>query len=733
MHTRCQLQKRSSQKIDKASKFAKIDLKSAYWQVELDDAAKELSIINTHKGLYCLNRLLMGMKNSSSIFQRAIEHILKGIPGVVVYQDDVMIVAESTPQLQKRLSAVHKRLKDHNVTINLDKCADCTDELRFLGFVFSGTGIRPDDSLLTKIRDMPRPETQKQLVSFLGLVNYYARFVQDFAETCVPLNEVRNAKTQELSWNEDCERSFIALKEKLTSKPVLHPFSLSKRSTLTVDASCKSIGAVLSQENHPCIFISRKLTPAETNYSNIEREALAAVWACKRLKHFLVGKQFTLRSDHRPLIHIYGPNTSLRSEISPRLLKFSLKMMQFDFQIEHIPGKQNTIADSLSRMADSDPEVTVPQIHFSETCVGIDQLRQETCADKFLCDLKRRIINGDWTKVTKRELPFKKKAMQLTVDENDCVRLGSKVVPPQNLFRRVFEIAHQSHNGMQATLTLIQQEFFWPGMRQHVEAWVSNCDICRRSRFKGADTTHKWPSDSNPWTRIHIDWAQHPRAGNILVIADSTTGWLEAAICSNRSTGLVIEHLRALFARFGVPHLLVSDNAPEFVCREFREWLGNIGCRLMHSPEYRPQANGLAERMVRVVKSSLRCYNPSKSSITAFLHRVLFVHRNTAMRNGSTPAQQMLGRTARCPILSHFKPLEEVLYKPNAKAPARAVTFLFRQGQNTSLVSHSDGRTVLAHDAQLSRAGEENPDNSLNERPVRNRALPNFYGDMLIY
>ena len=162
--------------------------------------------------------------------------------------------------------------------------------------------------------------------------------------------------------------------------------------------------------------------------------------------------------------------------------------------------------------------------------------------------------------------------------------------------------------------------------------------------------------------RIQIDWAHLPRVGNILVACDASTGWLEAAFCPNRSTGAVIDHLRAVFARFGVPRLLVSDNAPEFTCAEFRDWLGGVGCRLMHSPEYRPQSNGLAERMVGVIKSSLRFYNPSKSSITAFLHRVLFVHRNTAVRNNSTPAELMLGRPARCPILSHFKPSQRLLY-----------------------------------------------------------------------
>lgn len=152
----------------------------------------------------------------------------------------------------------------------------------------------------------------------------------------------------------------------------------------------------------------------------------------------------------------------------------------------------------------------------------------------------------------------------------------------------------------------------------------------------------------------------------------------------------------------------------------------------MHYPEYRSQANGLAELMVGVVKGSLNCYKQSKSSINAFLHRVLFV-RNTAVRKNSTPMQLILGRSARCTILSHFKPLQEVLYKPNSKSAARSVTFLFRQGHNTSLVSHSDGRTVLAHDAQLSRAGDESPENARDERPVLNRVLPDFYGDLQLY
>lgn len=221
-----------------------------------------------------------------------------------------------------------------------------------------------------------------------------------------------------------------------------------------------------------------------------------------------------------------------------------------------------------------------------------------------------------------------------------------------------------------------------------------------------------------------MDWAHHRHAGDILIVADSTSGWLEAAVCSNRRTETVIEHLRAIFARFGVPQTLVCDNAPEITSGQLSTWLSATGCQLMHSPEYHPQANGLAERMVRVIKDGLKCFNPTKSSITAFIHRLLFVHRNTAMRDGQTPAQILLAYSARCPIISHYRPMQELLYRPHRNARVSPVKFLFRQGSNTSLVSHPNGRTVTAHDSQLVPAEDE------RERPRRDRRPVHRYPDV---
>ena len=717
-------------RVGNASKFAKVDLKSAYSQIELDDEAKKSSVINTIKGLYTVNRLQMGMKNSSAIFQRCIEHIIKGLNGVIAYQDDVLVCAESSTQLHKRLGQLKKRLKDYNVTINESKSVEESDSLTFLGFTFSRAGIKPDQTLVTKIVEMPTPTSAKELSSFLGLANYYGRFIKNFAEITVPLHNLKKNADTNYQWNDECEKSFQQLKQALVGEPVLKPFSLQKQSVLTVDASMSAIGAVLSQDEHPVIFISRKLTSTESRYSNIEREGLAVIWACNRLVNFLLGKQFIIETDHKPLTWIFGPSNPVKMNISARLLKYSLSLMRFDYTIKHIEGSKNVIADTLSRIDHRD-NTLVPCVHFVEPCISMSELKCETERDHFLSNLKKRIISGNWRNLSKWEKCFLPHMKSLTIDENDVIRLGTKVVPPRSLYESILRVAHQSHSGVNSTASLIQMEFFWPYMSRIIKTHVQNCATCSNARFSGSDTTHKWKEESAPWSRLHIDWAYSQRCGEVLIVVDSYSGWLEAVMCNNRSTDTVIKVLRSIFARFGVPFTLVSDNAPEFTSQQFHQWLSSIGCKVIHSPEYHPQSNGLAERMVRVLKDGIKCFDPSKCTVDAFIQRLLFVHRNTSTSKGQTPAEILTGRKVRCPILSEYQLMQELLYKPHRKANPTPVRFLFRQGMNTSVIAHPNNRTVLAHDAQLTAApnSDVHPSTSETEgRPVRNRAPPQFYG-----
>jgi transposase InsO family protein len=427
--------------------------------------------------------------------------------------------------------------------------------------------------------------------------------------------------------------------------------------------------------------------------------------------------------------------------------------MKFDYEIKHIKGPTNVVADALSRVI-FDDDIEMPKVHFSRPCMDVSVLAAETLNDQFLSDIRERVIHGRWSAPSARERPFKKIAWELTIDDDGLIRRGSKVVPPASMLDRIFKMAHQSHCGAQATMRLIEREFWWPQMRSYVERRVRACGACRNARFRSEDTTHSWPKDEKPWTRLHMDWAQSRCAGNILVMVDTFSGWLEAAVCPDRKATTVIGILRAVFARFGIPMLMVTDNAPEFAGGELRTWLKDVGCRLMHSPEFHPQSNGSAERMVRVVKDALKCFNPNKATVTAFLHRVLFVHRNTAQRDGKSPAEILLGRSVRCPIATGVSPMDEILYRRNAEQQPIRVRYLYRQGANTSVVARKDNRTMLAHDTQLSlpqqdcdseseledndgpttRSSEASADSGRDrDHPTRDRVPPQFYGDLVMY
>ena len=271
-------------------------------------------------------RLPKGMKNSSAIFQRVMESTLKDIPGIVIFQDDILLHAPSSDTLAKRLTAVLNRLDEKGVTVNRSKSIFNATEVKFLGHLISSTGIRPDPAIVEKIFSFKPPQSKSELESFLGLVNFFGRMIPDFSKIVGPLHTLRK-KDVPFRWTCAHQLSFNRLLQLLSEPPVLSSYDLNQPVSLTTDASEKAIGAVLTQNGKPVIFVSRSLTKTEQRYSNVEREALAVVWAVLRLKQFLLGRHFILITDHKPLEKIFG-GTMLPKVTSNRLMRWSILLQR---------------------------------------------------------------------------------------------------------------------------------------------------------------------------------------------------------------------------------------------------------------------------------------------------------------------------------------------------------------------------------------------------------------------
>ena len=609
------------------------------------------------------------------------------------------------------------------------------------------------------------PSNKKEVESFIGLVNYFGRLIPQFSNKILPINNLRKKETQFI-WSNECQESFDKLKTELSSHPIVRSYCLKKEATLTTDASKEAIGAVLTQEGHPVIFVSRTLSEAEKNYSNIEREALAIVWSVSRLSHFLLGRKFTLQTDHRPLIYLLGNNQAIPDHTSLRITKWALNLMQYDYIITHVPGKEITHADAMTRLRFSNQAVDFKTLSNArmhsvvfQTILNPQEVQSELQLDTRIQGIMNRVKLGKWSKCSQYESSFKAVSVFLTI-ENGMLYKGSRLFIPERLRRKAIDSFHkESHSGIQSSCRMIQNAAWWPGMTRDIEQYVNKCEICSTLRPQKQKTVHEWPN-ATPFERLHIDWAYSRDVGNILIIVDSGSGWIEAFRTKERTTENVIKCLRTVFTRFGIPECIVSDNAPEFISKEFLAWIENQGARKIESPPYFPMANGRAERAVQTIKKGIKCWKLSQCHMEfdVFLQKMLFYHRISANYYGKSPAEMVFGRQIRRPIVSTFDQGQSVGYKPSSNHELTNHQYLMPKGRNTSWIMDVEGEepvlrlssnnqiyspgtkkatektftsqeNTVDNSCQPTHLTETMPDGDNRVRSQRSRRPPNLYGE----
>ena len=300
----------------------------------------------------------------------------------------------------------------------------------------------------------------KQIESFVGLANFYGRKMPKFATKMLPVNEIRK---EEFRWEKEEQNAFKNIKNELYANPLVQPYSLTKEATVTTDASEKAIGGVLSQEGRPVIYVSGKLSQAEQNFSNIEREALPIVFLVTRLKQFLLGRRFTLQNDHKPLKYLFAPDEGIPKTASARITRLAIALMGFEFELKHTPREQIPHADALSRIDfDNDDDndrvcFGLDKIYFVQSDLVIQSdIKTELGLNRLFQDVIKRIKSGIWKQCSEAEKGFEQQKDALSIHNGIPFRGVVPFIPPK-LRAMVMAKAHETHPGKMQ----LKHQFEW--------------------------------------------------------------------------------------------------------------------------------------------------------------------------------------------------------------------------------------------------------------------------------
>ena len=333
-----------------AKLFSKLDANSGFWQIPLANESKLLTTFITPFGRFCFNKLPFGISSAPEIFQRQMNEVLLGLPGVLCHIDDILIYGKDAAEHKSRLQATLKRIQSAGITLNEGKCQFYQSRVTFLGHVIDENGISPDPKKTAAIQEMSQPSSITELRRFMGMVNQMSKFSPNIAHLSKPLRDLLSSKTV-WTWSVVQNDTFLKLKEEISSPRVLALYDAEATTKVNADASAYRLGAVLPQLQNglwrPVAFASRALSETETRYAQIEKEALALTWALERFAEYVLGKKVILETDHKPLVPLLG-NKSL-DLLPPRVLRFRLRLMRFQYTINHVPGKTLYTADTLSR------------------------------------------------------------------------------------------------------------------------------------------------------------------------------------------------------------------------------------------------------------------------------------------------------------------------------------------------------------------------------------------------
>ena len=663
---------------NKCKVMSKLDFNSGYWQMPLDERSQLKCTFTTPFGRYCPTRTPFGLCSLPEIFTKKLDKLLSGLEGIVRSMDDILIHGETIEEHDERLNKLLKVLSENGITLNLDKCIFRKSELEFLGHVVSAEGIRPIHERMEAVKNFPKPENVTQLKSFLGMAQYLSRFSPNLAEVSEPLRDLLSRKNV---WRwEECHTNAFENVKKLLSDPIcLATYDINRETMIRTDGSkLNGIGVALYQKQDDGTWrivdcASRFLQDAEKRYFPIEIEMLAVMWGVKRMEMYLHGlPSFRIGTDHKPLVPIL--NYKPLGEMSPRIQAMRMKLLRHTFKAEHVPGKDLKDADAFSRaptekptpddqMKDEEITAYVQAVteHLPASDEKIKEIQEETVKDEMLQEVKKMVEKG-WPEFRKQcsetVKPYWDYRSDLSIYKG-LLLCGDRIVIPKTMRKEMLRRIHEGHLGMDKCKWRARQSICWPGMSKEIENCVQKCETCARllaSKPKEPMMTYDVPE--RRWEMLGADLFEYG-GKTYIVIVDYYSLWPEVYQLKKTTAGDVIDAFKQSIARFGIPDRIYSDNGPQFHAKKYRAFLRKYKIKRKTSSPYHPQSNGLAEAMVKVVKSLIRKCHRSQQDLAMGLLNL----RNSPIKGIASPAQILLGHKIQDELPSITSHKEQVVYK----------------------------------------------------------------------
>lgn len=596
-----------------AACFSKLDLKSGYHQIRVkeDDVCK--TAFKTHEGHYEFLVMPFGLTNAPATFQSVMNDIFKPYLRrfVLVFFDDILVYSKSEAEHQEHLRIVLNVLRQHRFYANEKKCAFGQASVSYLGHIISAKGVSVDPEKIEAVKQWPPPKNVTALRGFLGLTGYYRRFVLDYGRIARPLTNLLKKEGFKLS--DEASNAFCWLKLAMTTVPVLRLPDFSKPFVVETDASGTGIGAVLSQENRPVAFISKAFSSSGRVKSVYERELLAIVFAVTKWRHYLTGNQFTIRTDQKSLRHLLEQRA-----VSVEQQKWASKLLGLNYTIEYRPGKENRVADALSRQQAPVKELAEFQ-EFQLTAplsIDLDELAMQVEKDGELHNIIEALK-------AEKEAPvgYYLKNVHLLNNGRLVIPAKSPFIP--SLMKQFHDSAIGGHEGVLKTFKRMAKEVYWKGMRGDVTEFIKGCEVCQKNKYSTLTPVGllaPLPIPLQVWSDISLDFVEGLPISRgldvIMVVVDRLSKYAHFIPLRHPFTAKVVAEafVKEVIRLHGFPETMVSDRDKIFLSRFWEELFKTQGTALHKSSAYHPQSDGQTEVVNRCLEAYLRCFAGRKPS-----------------------------------------------------------------------------------------------------------------------